>query len=137
MTPRGLLPDVHCGRHLEGIIRLFERPDRREFWDSLGLECLSFSDVDLVETDSDRVIWDTCQQEKIILVTANRNADGPDSLERCIADSSAAETLPVVTFADATRFLRDRDYAERTADCLLERLFDIKLYLGAGRIYIP
>ena len=39
--------------------------------------------------------------------------------------------------ADPGRVLNDRAYAEGVAEMLLERLLDIDLYRGVGRIYLP
>jgi hypothetical protein len=83
------------------------------------------------------VIWQQCQQAELILVTANRNDDGPDSLESTIRTLGGPTSLPVFTFADVERFMADRAYAHRAADKFLQDLFDIDRYRGAGRVYIP
>ena len=43
----------------------------------------------------------------------------------------------MLTLANDRRVLRDRPYAERIADRLLETLFDMESYRGTGRIYLP
>jgi hypothetical protein len=70
-------------------------------------------------------------------VTANRNADGPDSLEATLRTQNTATSLPVFTIADAKRVLRSREYAERVALRLLDYLLDIDRVRGAGRLYLP
>ena len=69
--------------------------------------------------------------------TANRNDEGADSLEATIAQENTAQSLLVFTLSNDQRVLRDRLYAERVADRLLEVLFDMDSYRGAGRIYLP
>ncbi|MCI0378721.1 MAG: hypothetical protein L0215_14025 [Gemmataceae bacterium] len=54
-----------------------------------------------------------------------------------LADNNIHISLPVITFADPDRFLRDKAYAATTADRILEILFDIENFLGTGRLYVP
>jgi hypothetical protein len=70
-------------------------------------------------------------------ITANRNAEGPDSLEAAIRTLGTARSLPVVTIGDPDRLLRDRDYAQRAAAQLLEYLLDLENLRGTGRLYVP
>jgi hypothetical protein len=70
-------------------------------------------------------------------MTDNRNDDGPDSLEATIRNENQAGSLPVVTIADTDRILRDRLYAERVAECLLDYLMRIDELQGTGRLYVP
>ena len=75
----------------------------RELWFDLSISVESFESLGL---RSDATIWRTCQEQKLILITANRNADGPSSLETVIRDENQPESLPVMTLADARRVLR-------------------------------
>jgi hypothetical protein len=86
---------------------------------------------------SDRELWEVCQREHVVLLTANRNDEGPDSLAATIQQYNTPHSLPVFTFANDQRVLRDRPYAEVVADRLLEFLFDIDSYRGTGRLYLP
>ncbi len=56
----------------------------RDLWFSLGLSIEDFTSQELPVDASDRVVWRTSQDRTLILITANRNADGPDSLELVI-----------------------------------------------------
>jgi len=71
------------------------------------------------------------------LVTANRNADTADSLERVIRAENQPDSLPVLTLADPRRVERDRAYAERTAERILDYLLRIDELRGSGRLYAP
>jgi len=95
------------------------------------------SDLGLQPDASDRDVWEACQCEQVILLTANRNDDGPESLEATIQQHNTPASLPVLTLASEQRVLRDRLYAEAVADRLLELLFDIGSYRGSGRLYVP
>jgi hypothetical protein len=78
-----------------------------------------------------------CQRDGLILLTANRNQDGPASLEATIRSRATATSLPVITLADAVRLLRDSAYAEHAAIHLMELLLDIDSMKGTGRVYLP
>jgi hypothetical protein len=53
------------------------------------------------------------------MITGNRNAAGPESLEMTIRQRHTPNCLPVLTLADPDRIQRDRLYAE----AVVERLF--------------
>jgi hypothetical protein len=72
-----------------------------------------------------------------VLITGNRNDDGPDSLESVVKDENLPESLPIVTISDPDRLLRDRLYTEKVAERLLEYLFAIDDVRGAGRLFVP
>lgn len=82
-------------------------------------------------------MWRKCQSNQLILVTANRNAKGQDSLEATIRQLNTPDSLPVITLANARRLMHGKKYAERAANKLLEYLFDIDVHRGSGRLYIP
>jgi hypothetical protein len=58
-------------------------------------------------------------------------------LEAANQNENKPLSLPVVTIGDADRVLRDRDYAEKVAERLLDYLMRIDEVRGAGRIYVP
>jgi hypothetical protein len=91
----------------------------------------------LPANSSDAVIWRTCQREQLVLVTENRNADVPGSLEMVIQAENQPDSLPIVTVADPRRITRDRLYAQTVAERLLDYLMRIDEVRGAGRIYVP
>ena len=72
-----------------------------------------------------------------MLITANRNADDPTSLEVVIRQRNHSRSMPVLTLSDADRILHDRQYAEAVARRLLEILLEIELYRGTGRLFLP
>ncbi len=72
-----------------------------------------------------------------MLLTANRNHDGPTSLEATIHQRNNDQSYPVVTISDPQRFGLVRSYTEEAAIRLLEVLLDINNYRGCGTIYIP
>jgi hypothetical protein len=74
---------------------------------------------------------------QLVLVTGNRNDDGPDSLEAVIRNENQLDSLPVITIADPDRMLRDRLYADTVAERLLDYLMRIDEIRSTGRIYVP
>jgi hypothetical protein len=72
-----------------------------------------------------------------VLITANRNSDGSDSLDAMIRAESTAESLPVMTVSDPLELRNNRDYAERVIEQLLDYLLAIDRVRGTGRLYLP
>jgi hypothetical protein len=119
------------------LIDLLSEPSRREVWQHLAFTTPSFTDVELNRDDSDVIVWRRCQERDLVLLTANRNARGADSLEVAIRTLNTPRCLPVITIGDGDRVLYNRDYAHRAADKLLDYLFDLDKFRGTGRLYIP
>jgi hypothetical protein len=83
------------------------------------------------------VVWQRCQQERLFLLTNNRNDDGPDSLEATIRKFNTPESLPVFTFGDADKISRSQEYAEEVIESLLDQLLRIDTLHGTGRLFLP
>src|SRR5665213_3060720 len=132
-----LLADVHADGYLATIAQICQDSSWRECWEDIGVETLRFSDLALKPTTPDADLWEFCQTNHLLLVTANRTASGADSLEQTIRERNTAESLPVITLANFRLFRTYRAYRERTAIRLLEILLDLERYRGAGRLYIP
>lgn len=133
----GILADADIQGHFTVLLRLFRDVSRSEIWNSLELSTPRFEDLGLTADASDRQIWQQCQRRQLVLLTANRNDEGPDSLESVLRTENQPECLPVFTLANPKRFLRDRESAGRVADRLLEYLFDIEVHRGASRLFLP
>jgi hypothetical protein len=134
---KGILADVNVEGHFQVLLAVFQSKPWQEFWDHLSLIIPTFATLGLAPSTPDWVVWQTCQQQQLILVTANRNAQGPDSLEETIRTLNQPDSLPVITLADPDRILWERSYAERTAVGILDILFDMDNRRGAGRLYAP
>ena len=133
----GILPDANCEGHFQVLLRVLHDEERREFWHHLNLAVLDFEDLGLASDASDREVWEQCQQRDVILVTANRNADDPEAVEAIIQSRNTPDSLPVLTLANVERIRRDRQYAAEVSDRLLDYLFSIEEFLGAGRLFLP
>lgn len=133
----GLIADANAEGHLQQLLRILQGSGWNDLWGELGFEVVTFADLGLTRETSDDVPWEACQRRQLVLITDNRNRDGDTSLEATIRSSLAADSLPVLTIADSANLLRDRDYAERTAERLLELLLDLDGLRGVGRLYIP
>jgi hypothetical protein len=135
---KGLLADVNVQGQVETLRVLLESPGWQDLWASLGLQVFNFSAVGLDADATDARIWRLCQDRQLVLITANRNHDGPDSLEATLQNENRPNSLPVITLADQERFRHSREYQERVAFRVLEILLDMaNVYQGAGRIYVP
>jgi hypothetical protein len=110
---RAILADVNIEGHVRRLVTLMEGEPWREFWESLALSLRLFRDFGLAADASDVVVWELCQREQLILLTANRNEDAPDSLEATLRARNTATSLPVMTVASADNILQSRKYADR------------------------
>jgi hypothetical protein len=134
---KGILADVNVGRQRRAILAIWSSDAWRDLWNALDLSVVSFQNLGLPLNSPDDFIWRTCQREELVLITGNRNDDVPDSLEATIRAENESSSLPVITIADADRVLRDRLYAEKVAESLLDYLIRIDEFRGAGRLYVP
>ena len=133
---RGILSDHNIEGHFRALITIWETEPWREVWKELGVAVENFGSLGILTDVIDAELWQVCQSHQIVLFTANRNDDGPDSLEATISRYNRETSLPVLTLANPLRFAQDRKYATEVAERALEYLLDIKNYLGSGRIYV-
>ena len=133
----GLLADEHADAHLRALVQVCNSPRWREIWTTIGVRNHGFSDFKLSPGISDLILWQFCQAESLLLVTANRNGRGSDSLDVTIRTHGIATSLPVLTIADERLMLVDRGYAERAGIRLLEILLDLDEFRGTGRLFLP
>lgn len=134
---RGIVPDVNCEGHCQVLLRVLHDKERREYWHYLNLAVLTFEDLGLETDVSDERLWEECQRYEAVLVTSNRNAKEADSLESTLQRRNTVVSLPVLTLANVERIRRDRGHAAEVADKLLDYLFSIDDFRGAGRLFLP
>lgn len=134
---KGILADANNVGQIEYLVQRMQAESWAAFWSDLGLELRRFEDVGLAANASDLEIWQRCQEQQLILVTDNRNADEPNSLEAVIRSHNRPESLPVFTIARLNRLLGDRLYAERVVVAFYEYLQRIDTLRGTGRLYLP
>ena len=72
----------------------------------------------------------------MLLLTANRNAKGENSLEQTIREESTSISLPVITIGNLDRLV-EREYRERCSARLADIVLSIDNYLGVSRLFIP
>ena len=72
----------------------------------------------------------------MMILTANRNMKGEDSLEQVMREENTQNSFPVLTIGNLDR-LDETDYRERCVERLIEIVLDIDNYKGAGRLFIP
>jgi hypothetical protein len=133
----GILADANVQGQVEYLVQKMRTGEWAEFWRTLGIELLRFEDVGLVATSLDYDVWTTCQTERLVLITDNRNHEAPDSLEATIRRFNKSDSLPVFTIADMDRFRSDPTYVERVIEALYDYLLRIDDLRGAGRLYLP
>jgi hypothetical protein len=132
-----IMADHNVEGHFVVLLRLWTSAPWRTVWESLTLEVESFERLGVPYDTSDRELWQLCQEREIVLLTANRNDEGADSLEGTIHTLNTPSSLPVLTIADPELVLANRDYAERVAIRVLEYLLELDNLRGVGRLFVP
>ena len=128
-----LLSDHDIVQQARLIWEVFTEGDWRYF----GVTHLvSLADVGLDSAASDREIWRTCQSHGLVLVTANRNADGIDALANVITEMNHAGCLPVLTIG-SPRQVREHSYREDCAYRIADIVLELEQVRGSGRLFIP
>jgi hypothetical protein len=133
----GILADHNLEGHVRRMVARMQQPPWQEFWDGLGIGAFSLADLGLASNTSDADVWRVCQSRGLVLITGNRNNDGPDSLDATIRSEGTPDSLPVMTVAEPLTLRDSREYAERVIERLLEYLTSIETVLGVGRLYLP
>ena len=103
----GILPDVNFQGHFARLLFILQSADWSPEWNRLRLAVHTFRELGLDPQTRDRPVYELCQARGLILITGNRNHDGPDSLEAAIRDAGPS-ALPVLTLGTADEVLRDR-----------------------------
>ncbi len=132
-----IIADHNIEGHLKVLVRILQTGPWAEIWNEIGVEIVSFENLGLSPDASDTDLWQGCQNHEVVLITANRNKSGADSLEATIARSNQASSLPVLTVSDADQILTSKEYATRVVSQLLEFLYDLDNIRGTGRLYLP
>ena len=110
---RGIVADANVEGHVEYLVNRIVAGDWLPYWNHMGIVLESFANIGLVDRSPDDMVWRTCQSERLVLITANRNHDGANSLEATIVSEGTDASLPVFTIANADRVMLEGEYAER------------------------
>jgi hypothetical protein len=132
-----ILADINVQGHVEVLIQICQSDFLKEIWSSLDVSVVSFEHLGLSRDDPDRLVWQACQQQDALLITRNRNSIGPESLEATIRAMNSASCMPVITLVHPDRILKNKAYADRIVERLLETLLNIENLRGTGRLYLP
>lgn len=104
--------------------------------DLAPIRLVTFEGIGLSADSNDRVVWRFAQTNGMLLITANRNAKGEDSLEQVMREENQPTSFPIITIGDPDR-VNESDYRERCVERLVEIVIDIQDYMGSGRLFIP
>ena len=132
-----LLADANIQGQIAILVARMQGESWRGFWDHLQLRHVTFADVGLQPADTDATVWHRCQQRGLLLLTDNRNEDGPDSLEATIRANNGPTSLPVFTIGNVRQLSDNPAYADRVVDKLFAYLIELDNLRGTGRLYLP
>lgn len=90
----------------------------------MSIQFVTFREAGLSMESSDRVVWRYAQENQMMILTANRNMKGEDSLEQVMREENTADSFPVLTITDLDR-LDEFDYREQCVERLLEIVLEI------------
>ncbi|MBW4678034.1 MAG: ACP S-malonyltransferase [Desmonostoc geniculatum HA4340-LM1] len=123
--------------NLKGYVVLLQGTLAAEGWlDILPIRFVMLEEAGLAIDSSDRIIWQFAQANQMLLLTANRNAKGKDSLEQTIREEGTPTSLPVITIGSLDRLI-EREYREQCCARLADIVLYIENYLGVSRFFIP
>jgi hypothetical protein len=134
---KGILGDINIQGYVDHLVAIMQAEPWKLFWDHFGLQYVRFQDVGLAAESPDSLVWQTCQQHRLLLLTDNRSQHTADSLQATINTYNALTSLPVFTIGDVRRLHRDRAYADEIIDSLFVYLLQGDNILGTGRLFLP
>ena len=67
------------------------------WFEILPIRFVTLKEAELSMDTSDRILWRFAQSNQMIILTANRNMKGKDSLEQVIREENTTTSLPVFT----------------------------------------
>ncbi|MCY7272204.1 MAG: ACP S-malonyltransferase [Phormidesmis sp. CAN_BIN44] len=124
--------------NLKGYALVFFGAIASQDWlDIVPIQFVTFDEINLSIDSDDKVVWRLAQENRMILLTADRSMKGKDSLEQVMREENTLESLPVITVSNADRLLNNSEYRGRYVESLIETVLDIDTYLGARRIFVP
>lgn len=124
--------------NLKGHALVFFGAIASQGWlDIVPIQFVNFREMELSIDSSDRAVWRLAQENRMILLTANRQMKGVDSLERVMREENTPDSLPVLTIGNSERLLDDSEYRDRCVERLIEIALNIDDYRGSMRIFIP
>ena len=135
---KGILADINIAGQVRDLVETFFTSEEwSEVWQAVGVPYLVFSNVGLDPRAPDDVVWQMCQDNGLVLITGNRNDDGPTSLEATIRERLKPDSLPVVTVSRPKSLGLNSAYTARVGIQLLDYLLNIDKFRGTGRLYVP
>ena len=84
----------------------------------------------------DQDIWRFVQENRLLLITNNRNNEDETSLQATMRRENTLESWPIITVSDKNALIQS-DYRQRVAHRLAEIIVDLENYLGTGRLFVP
>ena len=132
-----IMADHDIEGQVQLVLHLLMSSEWHAIWTELAVRVESFASIGLPVNTPDAALWQFCQTQQIILITGNRNEDGPESLEAVLQTSNTAASMPVFTISEPQRLLSSGVYAHRVVERLIEYLIDVENLRGTGRLYLP
>jgi len=104
---------------------------KRGWLEFQSIQFITFREAELSMESSDRIVWRYAQDHQMMILTANRNMKGEDSLEQVMREENTENSFPVLTIGNLDR-LSEAEYRERCAERLIEIAVDLDNYKRGG-----
>ncbi|MCU0534811.1 MAG: ACP S-malonyltransferase [Hydrococcus sp. Prado102] len=96
--------------NIEGQSKRLWETIRDEGWlELVDIRFTTFEEVQLAIDSSDLVVWRFAQENKMLVLTANRKMKGENSLEKTIRNENRVDSLPVITIGNVNK-INERAY---------------------------
>jgi hypothetical protein len=132
-----IMADHDCEGQMQVLLRLLTSTEWQALWTELAVRVASFASLGVPPNTPDADLWRLCQTRQILLITGNRNEEGPASLEATLQAANTPTSLPVLTLSEPQRVFSSHAYARRVVERLVEYLIDVENLRGTGRLYLP
>ena len=94
-----IMADHDIEGQVQLVLHLLMSPEWHALWTELAVRVESFASADLSINTPDAALWQFCQRQQIILITGNRNEDGPESLEAVLQGSKCLSKINFILIA--------------------------------------
>ena len=74
-----IMADHDIEGQMQVLLHLLISREWSELWEELAMSVESFATLGLSPNISDAALWQFCQAQQIVLLTGNRNHEGPES----------------------------------------------------------
>ena len=119
-----LMADHDVEGQMQVLLRVLTSAEWHALWTELAVHVESFASLGMPTHAPDAILWQFCQTQHIILITGNRNEDGPASLEATLQVSNTPSSLPSLSAYSAAVPMRTGSLSGSWNISSISRIFE-------------